>query len=393
MKQSRRSAFNGAWSEERYAALVADVEARAGRLAFPLAETPCFFPASLLGRMVEIGEELILQSLAPEAAAAAAAVVPERSRGPHGEGHPTFVQVDFGLTRAGDGAIEPRLVELQAFPSLYAFQPVLAAAYRRTFALDDDVFLGDLDGVRYRSLLHSAIVGAHDPADVVLMEIDPDGQTTRPDFQLTESLLGVRTVDARLVTRRGRRLWYERDGRPTPIRRIYNRVVPDELDRAGVDLPFDYRDDLDVEWAGHPEWFFRISKFSIPYLRHPAVPRTWRLSELDGLPDGSGDLLLKPLFSYAGSGIVFAPTEADLAAIPDERRAHYLVQERVPFEPIIETPYGPTQAEVRIMYVWTDRLQAVLPLVRMGRGRMMGVAHNKGLRWVGASAGLGVRGA
>jgi hypothetical protein len=153
-------------------------------------------------------------------------------------------------------------------------------------------------------------------------------------------------------------------------------------------MPFDYRDDLDVEWVGHPAWYFRLSKSAIPWLEHSAVPRTWRLDRIDALPGERDGLVLKPLFSFAGGGIVFAPTDGDLAAIPKAQRHLYLVQERVSFAPVIETPYGATQAEVRVMCVWTDRLRAVLPLIRMGRGTMMGVSHNRGLAWVGASAGF-----
>jgi hypothetical protein len=195
-------------------------------------------------------------------------------------------------------------------------------------------------------------------------------------------------VDTAVIRREGRQLFYDRDGRRVPIRRIYNRVIPDELDRKGIELPFDYRDDIDVEWAGHPSWYFRVSKFSIPWLRHACVPRTWFLHELAGLPDDRENLVLKPLFSFAGGGIVFAPSDAELAAIPEEERTNYIVQERLSFAPVIETPHGPTQVEIRIMYVWTDELRPVVPLLRMGRGRMMGVDHNKGLRWVGASAAL-----
>jgi hypothetical protein len=183
-------------------------------------------------------------------------------------------------------------------------------------------------------------------------------------------------------------LLYRRNGRLTPIRRVYNRVIPDELLRKNVTLPFDYRDDLDVEWAGHPEWYFRISKFSIPWLRHPSVPRTWFLDRIDGLPRPREQLLLKPLFSFAGSGILFAPSDEQLAAIPAEQRNQFILQERVSFEPVIDTPAGRTQVEIRMMFIWTDELRAVLPLLRMGRGKMMGVDHNKGLRWVGASAAL-----
>jgi hypothetical protein len=318
--------------------------------------------------------------------------VPDRFRGPGAGAIPTFLQVDFGLVRGSDGGIEPRLVELQAFPSLYGFQVALANAYQSTYPVTADLntYLAELNADSYRTLLRKAIVGDHDPAEVVLMEIEPDKQKTRPDFVMTEQLWGVRAIDTTQVSREGRRVFYRRDGHLTAIRRVYNRVIPDELERRHLTLPFDYRDDLDVEWTGHPEWYFRISKFSMPWLRHPAVPRTWFLDQVSELPDKREQLLLKPLFSFAGGGITFAPSDDQLAAIPHDQRCQYILQERLSFEHVIDTPHGWTQAEVRVMYVWTDRLRAVLPLIRMGRGKMMGVDHNKGLRWVGASAGFAV---
>jgi hypothetical protein len=237
-------------------------------------------------------------------------------------------------------------------------------------------------------LMGRAILGGHDPEQVVLMEIDPDHQKTRPDFVETERRWGVRAVDITTLVKEGRRLLYRRDGRLVPIRRIYNRTIIDELVRRKVTAPFDYRDDLDVEWAGHPNWYFRISKFSLPWLKHPSVPRTWFLDRLEKMPADRENFVLKPLYSFAGAGIVFEPTDADLAAIPADRRHDYVVQERVRFTPVIETPHGGTQVEIRIMYVWLDELRAVMPLLRMGRGKMMGVDHNKNLEWVGASAAL-----
>ncbi|HUU35746.1 MAG TPA: hypothetical protein VMW48_16885, partial [Vicinamibacterales bacterium] len=248
-----------------------------------------------------------------------------------------------------------------------------------------------LDAASYLALLRDVLIGPHAPADVVLMEIAPEQQKTRPDFAITKHLWGIDTVDPRELIVRGRQLWRRVDGREQPIRRVYNRIIPDELERTGYPLPFDYRDDLEVEWTGHPAWYFRLSKSAIPWLTHPAVPRTWRLDLVEKLPADRRDLVLKPLFSFAGGGIVFAPTEADLAAIPREARHLYLLQERVAFAPVIDTPHGATQAEVRIMYVQTDRLRPVLSLIRMGRGAMMGVAHNRGLAWVGASAGFAPR--
>jgi hypothetical protein len=392
MIPAHRRAFNAAWTDARYEALLAHLQRRtAGSIEFPVSETPCFFPTPLIDELAAIGGELIGQAMTGEAAAAAARVVPDQFRGAAGsEPHPTFVQVDFGLVRGVSGGIEPKLVELQAFPSLYGFQMALADAYREAFHLPAglDEYLGGLTRDEYCALLRRAITGGHDPAEVVLMEIEPQRQKTRPDFVMTEALWGVRAIDTSDVVKDGRRLLYRHNGGRTRIRRIYNRVIPDELVRKGVALPFDYRDDLDVEWTGHPEWYFRISKFSIPWLRHACVPRTWFLHEVDALPAPREQLLLKPLFSFAGGGIVFSPADAHLAAIPREQRDQYILQERLSFAPVIDTPHGPTQAEIRMMYVWTDKLRAVLPLVRMGRGQMMGVDHNKGLRWVGASAGF-----
>jgi hypothetical protein len=385
-----RRAFNASWSETRYQGFLTALRTRVGSIGFPVSETPCFLPQALMTNLASAGEELIRQAMAGEAGRAAERVVPERFRGCRIGDVPTFVQVDFGLAREPDGTLAPRLVELQAFPSLYGFQIALADAYRSAFELCADLnpYLAGLNVDSYRRLLGETLVGATDPAEVVLMEIDPERQKTRPDFVMTEQLWGVRAIDTADVIQEGRRLFYRRDGQLTMIRRLYNRAIPDELERKGVALPFDYRDDLEIEWLGHPEWYFRISKFSIPWLRHSSVPQTWFLHETSDLPLPRERLLLKPLFSFAGGGIVFAPTDEQLAAIPDERRSDYILQERVTFEPVIETPHGPTQAEIRMMYVWTDRLRAVLPLVRMGRGKMMGVDHNKGLRWVGASAGF-----
>ena len=388
-----RNAFNESWSERGYRDLIARLETRTGAtLGFPISETPCFFPRSLMDELSATGLELVSQILDhPAARAAALAAVPARFHGPNAEALPTFLQVDFGLVRGSSGAIEPKLVELQAFASLYGFQLAVAEGYRDAFSLGPSLglFLGGLQPGEYHDIVGQALLNGHDPKHVVLMEIEPRRQKTWPDFVVTEQMWGVRAVDTSEIERDGRRLFYRRDGERTPIARIYNRVIPDELERKNVPLPFDYRDDLDVEWAGHPSWYFQISKFSIPWLKHRSVPETTFLHKLDRLPADRERYLLKPLFSFAGGGIIFAPTDAQIAAIPDDQRPNYILQERIQFAPVIETPEGPTQAEIRIMYVRSGSgFQPVLPLIRMGRGKMMGVDHNKGLRWVGASAGL-----
>jgi hypothetical protein len=386
-----RERFNREFSLLRYRNFVRQISRRAGvDIEFRLSETPCFFPALLLDQLVNVAEQLVGQLLRnQEYRRAADEIVPAEFRVARSEPIPTFMQVDFGLV-ATDTGVEGRLVELQAFPSLYGFQLALAEVSREVYGLEPlGMCFGRLTRDEYVARVGAAILNGHDPAQVVLMEIDPARQKTRPDFEVTEQLWGVRAIDIRAVTKRGTRLFYRRDGVETPIARVYNRVIPDELRRAGRSLPFDYRDDLEVEWAGGPDWFFRISKFSIPWLKHPWVPLTHYLSSLGAVPPPRDEWVLKPLFSFAGGGIVFAPTDRDLAAIPHNARANYILQRRVAFTPVIATPAGPTQAEIRIMFVREgDALRAVMPLVRMGRGRMMGVDHNKGLEWVGASAAL-----
>jgi hypothetical protein len=395
-----RKQFNDNFNPEKYQTFLRRIDEACGtHVQFRLSETPCFFPQSLLQRMAEDGKVLIRQLVeSPEYLARSNSSIPEEFRVPNEPAHPMFVQVDFGLVRNASGELEPKLVELQAFPSLYAYQVTLAQSYIDVYGLGElasgsglrasnlNFFLSGLNEKSYRELLRAAIVGTHDPENVILMEIHPEAQKTLPDFLLTEKMLGVRTVDIEAIKKHGSQLYYERNGGRVPIRRIYNRAIVDELQRKSVKLWFDWRDHLDVEWAGHPNWYFRISKFSIPYLRHESVPKTWFLDQLKQIPDDLQNYALKPLYSFAGLGVVIAPKKEDIEAIPADKRADYILQERMHFEPVIETPFGGTKAEVRVMYVWLEQLQAVLTIIRMGRGLMMGVDHNKNMEWVGASA-------
>jgi hypothetical protein len=394
MIPSLRQHFNRGFTPAKYQTFLRHIDENCGtRVQFRLSETPCFFPKPLIDRMARDGEELIRQLVDnPDYRAKSEEAVPDEFKAPNEAAHPMFVQVDFGLVRNSSGELQPKLVELQAFPSLYAYQGPLAQAYIDVYGLSAlgplKYLLSGLEPGSYRDLLRRAIVGEHDPENVVLMEIHPQEQKTLPDFLLTEKMLGVRTVDIVDIKKQGSRLYYERDSKRIPIYRIYNRAIVDELERKNVKLNFDWRDDLDVEWAGHPNWYFRISKFSIPYLRHPSVPKTWFLDKLDQIPPDLENYALKPLYSFAGLGVVIAPNKEDIAAIPADKRPYYILQERMNFEPVIETPFGGTKAEVRVMYIWLDKLTPVLTIIRMGRGLMMGVDHNKNMEWVGASAGL-----
>jgi hypothetical protein len=360
MISSLRQHFNNSFTPEKYHAFLQRVDEACGtHVQFRLSETPCFFPKSLVDRMASDGKDLIRQLVDnPAYRAKSDEAVPSEFKVPNEAPHPMFVQVDFGLVRDARGELQPKLVELQAFPSLYAYQPSLADAYVDVYGLDRRLkfLLSGLESSSYRELLRQAIVGSHDPENVILMEIDPTHQKTLPDFLLTEKLLGVRTVDILDIKKEGPRLYYERAGKRVPIQRIYNRAIVDELERKNV--------------------------------KHASVPKTWFLDRLNEIPPDLENYALKPLYSFAGLGVVIAPTKKDVAAIPVEKRPYYILQERMHFEPVIATPFGGTKAEVRVMYIWLDELTPVMTIIRMGRGLMMGVDHNKNMEWVGASAGL-----
>jgi hypothetical protein len=386
-----RQQFNANFTEEKYQRLLKLMEERCGTpIKFRLCETPCFFPKPLLDQMTQYGKELVQQLNGLEYRKASFDAIPPDFNVPNESPHPMFIQVDFGLVRDAAGKLQPKLVELQGFPSLYAYQAMLSQVYMEVYGLDANLqyLLGGLDWEEYKNLLRRAIVADHDPQNVILMEIDPLHQKTLPDFVLTEKLLGVKTVAITDIKKVGEFLFYESSGQQIPIRRIYNRTIVDELVRKNLKLAFNFTDNLQVEWAGHPNWYFRMSKFSLPYLKHECVPQSRFLDRVKQVPDDLDHYILKPLFSFAGLGVMINPRKEDLAEIPQQKRSDYILQERLQFEPVIETPHGPTKAEVRIMYIWLDELLPVMTIIRMGRGLMMGVDHNRNLEWVGASSGL-----
>ena len=417
-----RTHFNQHFSAESYSALLALQEQLCdAKVNFRIAETPIFVPLPLLEGMASAGAELAHSLIGnPVYLSAARRAIPPGYLVAGETPHPHFLTADFSLVPNPTGTLVPKLVEIQAFPSVCAYQVALCTAYRQAFGLPTELgtFLGGLNESSYWELLRRTILGGHDPENVVLTELDPLNQKTLPDFKVTARRLGIAVVDIRYLEPIANKLHY-RNAADTlvPIHRIYNRAIADELISRAIRLPYALTRNWDVEWAGHPNWYFLISKFSIPWLAgtvsggptegHPTIPPAVFLNDFfdgDGrtklaaagvsLPSPIGpkttysELLLKPLFSFAGKGIQFDPTEAQLLAIPAERRSEFLLQQRMHFVSAIETPHGLTQAEIRILYLWPDGgdLTPALSLVRLGRGKMMGVDHNKNQEWVGASA-------
>jgi hypothetical protein len=394
MLSALREDFNRRWTPAKYQQFLQSIDAAIGRhVDFRHSETPCFFPRELLQEMSRAGRDLVLQLRANRPyQEASQREIPTPYRVPNESFEPLFVQADFGLVQE-NGRIAPKLVEIQGFASLYAYQTEMARQYVRAYGLDPNLrhLLSDLDLDGYHKLLGEAILNGHSPENVVLLEVDPDNQKTVCDFICTQRIYGVRPVCVTQVRQRGNKLFYDRDGVETPIHRIYNRVIFDELERRKIECPFSWTDDLQVEWAGHPNWFYRLSKFSIPWFQHPTVPRSHFLHEVTDLPADPENYVLKPLYSFAGLGVVVGPTHEQLEGIALRERRNYILQERVRFAPVIHTPHGPTMAEIRIMYIWLPSMAQPLAanlIVRMGRGKQMGVDYNKNLEWVGASAGF-----
>ncbi len=385
-----RQKFNREFTEEKYQQFLSALDQAVGtKVEFRPCETPVFLPVEFLADMELAGKELIAQLSTPDYLAASTRAIPVEFDAPNEGSHPDFIQVDFAITRDADGKPSAKLIELQGCASLYAFQLLLPNVYQRFYDLKGLSYLfNGLSDEDYLAVLKDVFLANHDPAQVVLMEIDPHQQKTLPDFKMTEKLFGIPTVDVAKIIKRGNNLYYSRDGREIEIRRIYNRVIIDEFVRKDVKANFDFRDDLNVEWAGHPNWYFRMSKFSLPFLNHPTAPRACFLNELEEYPSDPENFVLKPLFSFAGSGVKVNVTHDDLDAVPPAERSNYLLQEKITYAPVVETPDEPSKVEIRIMFIWPQTAPepiAVTTLTRLSKGVMMGVDFNKNKRWVGSS--------
>ena len=386
MDRAQRQAFNAGWSEERHRQMLGVIEREAGFPPdFRICETPLFLDAATTRDFVRAGWEIANAVTDPAYLAQSDRSLPPGLSVPGQNAHTTFLQVDFALALDENGKAVPRLIELQGFPSLYAFQWLIERAFRGTYGIPEHLapYFDGLNERTYRDCLRDVIVADADPETVILLEVDPEKQKTRVDFSCTERIIGVPTVGLAEVIERGDRLYYHRDGRDVPITRIYNRVIFDELERKGLPQGLFQREHEGVAWVGHPNWYFRISKFSLPFLKSPYSPAAWFLSDLKELPEDLDNYVLKPLFSFAGLGVELGPSAERLRGIGNPQ--DFILQRKVEYAPAVETPDIPAKAEVRMMFVWDDKLRLINNLVRMSKGKMMGVDFNKDKTWIGAS--------
>lgn len=393
MDPSLRAKFNGDFTPEKYATLVRCVnETERWPADFRLSETPIFLTPDFTAEVTRAANEIVDATRTQKFAAHAAAAVPKGLEVPNEAAHPNFLVIDFAICNEGDRLV-PRLIELQAFPSLFGFQLLLLGCIRRAYPVIPRNWTSSFGGIKdeaYLHLLRRTIIADSAPESVVLLEIEPEKQKTRIDFAATERLLGIRPICVTKIKKRGRQLFYDRDGHEVRIERIYNRVIFDELtQRPDLDLPFRFQDDLDVRWVGHPNWYFRISKHSLPFLETAHTSPTFFANEFSS-DENIGDYVLKPLYSFAGHGVDMEPTREKIAAL--EKPHEWILQKKVDYAAFVPTIDGQkSKAEIRMMFVWPDNDSnptLVNNLVRMSQGKMMGVDFNIDKTWVGASIAL-----
>jgi hypothetical protein len=400
MEPTFRRAFNAAFGPEVYDTFLKRFEQRVGcPIPFRVAETPLFVPIALRDKLERAASEIVEQISRPEVIEAMKSAIPERFNVPGMDPLPNCVQVDFAIVRGADGELEGKVVELQAFPSLYALEvlhlDVMNEQFQSIPGLERrwSLFFSGLDREAYIAWLRRAVLAGEDPESVVLLDLEPEKQKTYPDFLATKELIGIDPVCPTQLLREGRRLFRRGpDGKLIHVKRFYNRVVFDELEVKQVKLPFSYTEDLDVTWCSHPNWYWLWSKYTLPHIDHPAVPRARYISEITKLPEDLSRYVLKPLFSFAGTGVRVDVTPEDIDAIPTEQRGGWLLQEKIAYDPSLVMPDGSgVKAELRVMFLRAPdepKPRPVINLVRLSRGKMHGVDHNRDLTWVGGTIGV-----
>lgn len=392
MIQRYRQSFNASFTEEKYTQFLEALKKGYSEIPFRVAETPIFIPKALRDKLIVASEEIIALIKQDNFKDLTQKAIPSQWNVKNEIGNPHFLTFDYGLCKDEKGEVTPMLIEMQGFPSLYGFQSHLSDTFKKVYELDDKLtpYFYGLTEASYFDLLRKVIVGAHAPHEVALMDIDASNQKTAIDFFVTAKKLGIKVLALEEITKEGKQLFYQENGQKIRIKRIYNRLIFDEIgeDTSIFEKNFDPRDELDIEWVTHPNWFYRISKYTMPFLKSKFVPETYFLNELEIIPSDLENYVLKPLFSFAGMGVIIDVTEKDVEAIND--RENWVLQRKVTYEPVIQAPDGGVKAEIRMMYLWPEgeEPQLCINLGRLSRGKMIGVRYNKDFDWVGGTVGL-----
>ena len=388
-----RQQFNDLFTIEKYQEFQDDIAADFNYMpTFRMAETPFFISKTLKSQLLEGCDDVIKLIQQDNFKALTEQSLELNTRVPNEDVHATFLAIDFGICEENDETI-PKLIEVQGFPSLFNYQYNLYFKFKKLYPFLEELtpFIGDMTSEKYLETIDKALCNGHDKENVILLEIEPEKQNTKIDFYYCRRDIGIPIVCVTDLVKKGKQLFYHNDkGVAILVKRIYNRVIFDELDlRTDLKLNFSFKDDLDVEWAGHPNWFFRISKFILPMLKGKYFIDTVLLSDLKEIPEDLENYVLKPLFSFSGSGVVFHVKKEDIESVKEKDL--YILQKKVNYIPIVQSPDGKVKAEVRILFVWNKGENSPTPLcnlVRLSRGEMIGVKFNQDKDWVGGTLGL-----
>ena len=388
-----REKYNLRFTEAAYEGLKARIETDCpGQLEFRLAETPAFMDRALKDKLLAASDYVVGFITHPGFMEMTEGAIPAECQVPGEKPHTEFLAVDYAICRnAETGELEPKMIELQGFPSLFSYQEYISSVMPQYLYVPEGYsyfFDPAMSGQSYLALLKQTMCGSHAQEDCILLEIEPEKQKTRIDFYCTKKLLNVDSVCLTKLETEGRKVYRRTpDGRRLQVKRIYNRVIFDELlQRKDLNPQFDFNKEYDIEWAGHPAWFFRISKYILPFLDHPSVPKTRRLNEFRPSADELEKYVLKPLYSFAGQGVVINVTEADMDGVADPE--NWILMEKVAYEPAIKAPVGDIKCEIRLLYLWPEgdaRPTLCTNLVRLSQGMMSGVRYNKDKTWIGGS--------
>lgn len=386
-----RNKYNETFSKEKYEAYINDLaNIYPGHLDFRLAETPVLVPKDFTAKMLSACESIIDVITKPEYHEQSEKAIPAHLKVPNENAHPHCIVFDFGVCKNEAEELEPQLIEMQGFPTIFAWHVILPEVHAKHFWTPENFtpYLNGYDKTSYLQLLKKIIVGNEQPQNVILLEVFPHQQKTRVDFYATENFLGIKTVDLSDVIQEGKNLYYINDGKKTLINRIYNRVIFDDLLQQSKEVQEKgkiFQQELNVTWVPHPNWFYRLSKYTLPFIKHPYVPETHFLNEVN-LPEDLENYVVKPLFSFAGQGVIIDVTKEEVEKISDKE--NWIIQRKVNYAPAIETPDDPAKAEIRIFYFWeegAERPIATNNLSRLSKGKMIGVRYNKDKEWVGGS--------
>jgi hypothetical protein len=389
MIRSQRQKYNQQFTKEKYQNFLTELENNYPSIPFRVAETPVFVPKALKEKLIAAGEEIINLIKQPNFKALTQKAIPTDWNVPNENEQPHFLTFDFGICKDKSGELAPMLIEMQGFPSLYGFQHHLAKTFQASFEIDHSVnyFLNDFNEEKYIKLLKEVIIGSHRPEEVALMDVDAPNQKTAIDFFVTQKMLDIKILALEDIKKIGKQLFYEEDGKKIQLKRIYNRLIFDEVaNNTGIfKNSFDPREELDVEWVTHPNWFYRISKYTMPFLKSEFVPETRFLNELNTIPKDLENYVLKPLFSFAGMGVIIDVSETHITNIKDPE--NWILQRKVHYEPAVQAPDGGVKAEIRMMYLWPDgsEPQLCINLARLSKGKMIGVRYNADFDWVGGT--------